>query len=165
MKEYFSRFIKYLIFVVLLFAVIYLVLALTGYSRVPLADFGSYLLYDKGGRTIIIMVLAIAIIYPFVTKSKFMTNPIPADTLVDYMEKAGYGKTGQEGETVFYFRPKKFGKRMMLKFDDTIKAELTEDGIIFSGSRKSLVKSAYKVENMYLQKKRAEKIYDENEKE
>ena len=165
MKDYFSRFIKYLIFVVLLFAVIYLILALTGYSRVPLADFGSYLIHDKGGWTIIIMMLAIALIYPFATKSKFMTNPIPADKLVEYMDKVGYGKTGQENETVYYFRPKKFGKRMMLKFDDIIKAEIVEDGIIFSGSRKSLVKSAYKVENMYLQKKRAEKEDNDNEKE
>ncbi len=165
MKDYFSRFIKYLIFVVLLFAVVYIILALTGYSRIPLADFGSYMIHDRGGWTIIIMVVVIAAIYPIVTKSKTMTNPIPADDLVKMMEKVGYGKTGQEGETVYYFRPVKFGKRMMLKFDDIIKAEFVDDGIIFSGSRKSLLRSAHKVANMHWKNNRLEEDNNNNGKE
>ncbi len=134
MKTYLKRSARYLIFLILVWAVVIALLFSTGSAS---TSFGSYtdIFSTTNFLVLACAVIAISLLYP---KMGYINKLIPSKLDVDKFEqellRIDIVKVKSVGN-VSYYRYKSKYRRFMVKFDDTFTVEFNEDNTIVDGNR------------------------------
>lgn len=144
MKQAIIRSIKYLLFLIVMFAVIYAIMLAMGVSDVPADRFGDFLATSRG-QMMLIAVFGLAALYPFYGVTTKRMRHMGAGDIVIAMQNNGYKLKKKEGD-IMIFQAVSFIERLKLRFDDTLEVDSTDQNITkVKGSRKAVYSVIYKL--------------------
>lgn len=141
MERYFIRAAKYFVYLVILLAVIYGVLILTGYSSVE-SVMNSNRRWLLAG-----MLVLLPLLYPFFgyvsreVKTNFETD---RDLIVRIFESNGFVLAEENSERMV-FEAKTMLMKLRMLYEDKIVVTPRDNFIIISGSRKDVVKTEFRI--------------------
>ena len=146
--KYFVRFIKYLLYIIILFSVFISILVLLGIAE------GNIETMFKNGYTSLwqmgIVFLVYAIIYPLIgyTKKEVLVSPELSnlqDKITENMENNRYKKVMDKDGTM-EFRLKSPITKLSRMYEDKIKISITSGSIIIDGLRKDVIRISSRLE-------------------
>lgn len=156
MKRYVIRAAKYLAWMLILFAVIFIIMDLTDTSAVEGVSGLKQVISGDRGHILMLMIVALAAVFPVVG---FMTRNIKGsltrEDIVIMMNGIGFKLSSYEGNSLVFNATnplKKFG----MYFEDRIEIVLEEENIKVDGIRKEVVKIEYRINTLLLSKERNE---------
>jgi hypothetical protein len=145
-RKYAGRAIKYLIYLVIVFALVIGIFSLTSNQ-----SFSFYNLFRPGtGIQIVVFLVAMSLIYPlfgYSTKKVYLNKGYEEDkkTIVDIFLKNKY-KIDCEGADFIRFRHTSLFIRTMRMFEDTITMDFSDNPIKLEGQRKDVYRIARMIE-------------------
>ncbi len=146
-KKYIARSLKYLLKLVLLFAVLFTIMDLTGTSTLPADNFFAAFFGSMRGQIFTAIVLVWCIYYPkfeFVTREYCVDMSARRATIMEAMQSLGMN-LATEGEDVMIFRSASGLSRLWQMNEDAVEIRKTENGVVISGSRKNVANAMYKI--------------------
>ncbi|MDD2419450.1 MAG: hypothetical protein PHV91_03175 [Bacteroidales bacterium] len=145
-KKYLGRVVKYLVYLVIVFALIIAIFSLTSNQT-----FSVYNLFRPGtGIQIAIFLFVMSVIYPFfgyATKKVYLNKGYEYDkkTIQDIFLTNRY-KIECEGTEFIKFRHKSAFVRTLRMFEDTITLDFSDNPIKLEGQRKDVYRMARMIE-------------------
>lgn len=141
MKDYTRRFVKFLLFILVLFFLLLFVYPWLK-SGIPFRDTFEALSGSKNIRLVVILVIIYAFLYPLINfrKKERYINGTFEDNREDIeksMEALNYSKLSEDEEKMVYKRKSLFARVVMLG-EDTIEIFKSVKPIIFSGPLRDL---------------------------
>lgn len=144
MKQSIVRSVKYFLFLVIMFAIVYAIMLAMGVSDVPVDRFGDFLSTSRG-QMMIVAIIGLAALYPFYGVTTKKMRHVGTGDIVIAMQNNGY-KLIKKEENVMIFKAVSFADRLKLRFDDTIEVDSTDHEITkVTGARKAVYSIIYKL--------------------
>ncbi len=146
LKQYLTRVVKYLIYLVIVFVLVIAIFSLTSKSSFSFSN-----LFREGTEMqIVIFLLVMSVIYPFfgyARKKVYLNKSFTEDKIkiLDVMEKSRFEVESESGNTLS-FRHKSFVVRMFRMFEDRIILDYSDNPIAIEGQRKEVYRIARMIE-------------------
>ncbi len=141
--------VKYLLYLVVLFTVIFSIMSLTGNVSIGFEDLGG-IFATSNGRLLGVAFIALGFLQPIMgyVKREMVVNPVTSRDVVDQvMAMSGYELTSED-ETRIVFRARTTLKKLVLLYEDEIVIDKSAKPATISGSRRSLVSILYRMETL-----------------
>ncbi|MBN2274139.1 MAG: hypothetical protein JXK95_07390 [Bacteroidales bacterium] len=141
MKAYGRRFIKFFLFIIILFFImLFLIPLLT--RGVSFEETYYMITSNQRMRLILILLFAYAFIYPLINytkKERYITGLFEDNrsAIEEVMEATGYVKLREENAQLIYRRKSKFARIIMMG-EDRVEIDSSVKPLIFSGPRRDL---------------------------
>ena len=154
MKRYIRRALKYMVWIVLLFTVIFIIMNLAGVSEVKGFDGLMAMLQTSRGHMLLLVIVGLSALYPLVG---FSRREIPGrlgenrKELIEAMDKAGF-RCESIVDGVMCFRAKSPLKKVSMIFEDNIEISSQEGLVIIEGIRREVVKIEYRLNSLLMSK-------------
>lgn len=149
MKRYPIRLVKYFLFLVILFLVIYAIMYITGYSRISFSQLKIMLLSSQG-MLLWILVLVLVALHPYTNyvKRNFSRDISSLEEdITNIMAQNGFSKVSKEGSIVKY-KADSFVKKIGMYFEDVIEIDFVYNSV--EGSRKEVTKLLFRLDSQLL---------------
>lgn len=146
LKQYLTRVVKYLIYLVIVFVLVIAIFSLTSKSSFSFSN-----LFREGTEMqIVIFLLVMSFIYPFfgyARKKVYLNKSYTEDKakILEVFERSRF-EVESEGENTLNFRHKSFVVRMFRMFEDRIILDYSDNPIAIEGQRKEVYRIARMVE-------------------
>ncbi len=146
LKQYLTRVVKYLVYLVIVFVLVIAIFSLTSKSSFSFSN-----LFREGTELqIVIFLLVMSVIYPFfgyARKKVYLNKSFTEDKIkiLDVMEKSRFEVESESGNTLS-FRHKSFVVRMFRMFEDRIILDYSDNPIAIEGQRKEVYRIARMIE-------------------
>jgi len=146
LKQYLTRVVKYLIYLVIVFVLVIAIFSLTSKSSFSFSN-----LFREGTEMqIIIFLLVMSFIYPFfgyARKKVYLNKSYTEDKakILEVFERSRF-EVESEGENTLNFRHKSFVVRMFRMFEDRIILDYSDNPIAIEGQRKEVYRIARMIE-------------------
>lgn len=150
MKQYLIRSVKYLIWLLLLFVLVFLLMILTGGSQVGPAESLQLLFGSSRGAIMICAIVFLALLYPrygFVRREVRGDLAVNREALLEAFSRSGF-RLESESEAGLVFRADTGLKKALMLWEDTILVTPTETGFALEGLRKEVVKVEFRLKPM-----------------
>lgn len=150
MEKYLIRSAKYLLWLIVLFAVILLLMQLTGTARAGAQESLEALFGSSRGATMLAMLVVLALLYPrfgFTSRTLPITLPNHAEAIMKTFTLSGFICVSQS-PTEWVFQAATPLKKALLLWEDTIVVSATAQGITLTGIRKEVVKIEFRLRSM-----------------
>lgn len=157
MGKYIRRAIKYFIYLVVLFILIYVVMSLTGMTQqMNSPELLWSFVRSKNGLFMIVAIVVLAVLYP---KSGFVKREVKLNMedqkerniLFSVFDTSGFHLIRENaGELVF--RARSPFKRLALLYEDDIVVTKDTRSIVLEGSRRSVVHISFRLDSFLLNK-------------
>lgn len=147
MKQYLIRSAKYLVWLLLLFVLVFLLMILSGGSRVGPAESLEMLFGSSRGVIMICAIVFLALFYPrygFVRREVHADLSTNRDAVLEAFSRSGYRLVDENGGGMV-FRAETGLKRALLLWEDTILVVPTPSGFALEGLRKEAVKVEFRL--------------------
>ena len=154
--QYIRRAAGYFIQLLVLVGVLYLLMFVTGTSRVSAEFFFRELFATPRGM---VLVAALAVLAAFYPKFGYVARRVEADieadraALVEAFHAAGYVLTSEVRGERMTFRAASVFRRLWLTFEDRVTVTASDGGIVIEGLRKQAVHAQFRMET-YLQSRK-----------
>ena len=146
-KTYIVRALKYLVWLVLLFMLVFTLMALTGTSRAGAGDLFAELFGTSRGAVMIAVIVVLALLYPrfgFTRRTLRASLAADRDLIVGVFAGNGFAPVAESGSEI-RFRAASPPKRALLLWEDTITVTAAGDTIVIDGIRKEAVKAEFRL--------------------
>ncbi len=146
LKQYLTRVVKYLIYLVIVFVLVIAIFSLTSKSSFSFSN-----LFREGTEMqIVIFLLVMSVIYPFfgyARKKVYLNKSFTEDKtkILDAFERSRFEVESESGNTLS-FRHKSFVVRMFRMFEDRIILDYSDNPIAIEGQRKEVYRIARMIE-------------------
>ncbi len=146
LKQYLTRVVKYLIYLVIVFILVIAIFSLTSKSSFSFSN-----LFREGTELqIVIFLLVMSVIYPFfgyARKKVYLNKSFAQDKtkILEVMEKSRF-EVEAESENTLSFRHKSFAVRMFRMFEDRLVLDYSDNPIAIEGQRKEVYRIARMIE-------------------
>lgn len=146
-KTYIVRSLKYLAWLLILFAVIFTLMQLSGTSRPDAGRDLAELFGSQRGRLMLVVIVVLAAFYP---KFGFTRRTVAVDFTTDRelilrtFHAGGYSLAGEHGP-VMVFRASSPLKRAMMLWEDRITVTDAGGSVVLDGIRKEVVKAEFRL--------------------
>lgn len=151
MNNFFKKSASYFVYLIVLFAVIYVILAAMNQTRVQPSQLGLFLT-SPGGYVLICLAVVISVAYPFfgfVKKSVRLNASGDLGPVDRAMAASGYVLVAEEG-AVRRYRPAKAFTRLRMLYNDTVTVDASFNPIVLDGNRTAVTVLAMRIENEQL---------------
>ncbi len=152
MNRYPIRAIKYFIWLLLLFIVVFIIMNITNTSQVRGLEGFTQMMVSRKGPMLIFAILALSLLYPLVgfMKREIKGN-IEKENIVQVMKDLGYNLRNYKGESMV-FTARNPMRKLSMYFEDRIEIICNEQGITIDGIRKEVFKVEYRLTKFLLSK-------------
>ncbi|MHC1779741.1 MAG: hypothetical protein AB9922_05840 [Bacteroidales bacterium] len=146
LKQYLTRVVKYLVYLVIVFVLVIAIFSLTSKSSFSFSN-----LFREGTELqIVIFLLVMSVIYPFfgyARKKVYLNKSYTEDKakILDAFERSRFEVESESGNTLS-FRHKSFVVRMFRMFEDRIILDFSDNPIAIEGQRKEVYRIARMIE-------------------
>lgn len=146
LKQYLTRVVKYLVYLVIVFVLVIAIFSLTSKSSFSFSN-----LFREGTEMqIVIFLLVMSVIYPFFgyeRKKVYLNKSFTEDKtkILDAFERSRFEVESESGNTLS-FRHKSFVVRMFRMFEDRIILDYSDNPIAIEGQRKEVYRIARMIE-------------------
>ncbi|GAB1473844.1 hypothetical protein MASR2M69_12850 [Bacteroidota bacterium] len=146
LKQYLTRVVKYLVYLVIVFVLVIAIFSLTSKSSFSFSN-----LFREGTEMqIVIFLLVMSVIYPFfgyARKKVYLNKSFTEDKtkILDAFERSRFEVESESGNTLS-FRHKSFVVRMFRMFEDRIILDYSDNPIAIEGQRKEVYRIARMIE-------------------
>lgn len=147
MNSYFIRGVKYFLWLVVLFAVLFALMLLTGTARVGLTEGLQELFYTTRGLLLLGVMIVLSVLYPkfgFVKKEFAANIASDRDKIIKAFEASGF-VLDKESLDSMEFRVAKSIRKALLLWEDRIIVTADGNNIQIEGIRKEVVKIDYRL--------------------
>lgn len=149
-SQYIRRAVGYFIKLIVLVAVLYLLMFVTGSTRVSAAAMLHEMFSTSRGVMLIAVLALLSAIYPRfgyvkrTVKADFNTN---RDEILNAMHKSGYILVSELSGRQMVFRADSMLKKLVMSFDDTITVTAADDAsVTVEGPRKTVVPVQFRID-------------------
>ena len=143
---YLLRAVKYFIWLVILIALIFVLMNITGYSQVGY-DQLNILYTTTQGRLVILLVVGLSLVHPLIGFTKRSIPRVKTADLILFMQNMGYRLEQKEGK-VMTFRSRRKVESLLSRFDNKLVIDNSGDRTVIEGARKRAVIVAYRLESL-----------------
>ena len=146
-RKYIARAFKYLLKLVLLFAVLFTIMHFTGTSTLSADNFFADFFGSTRGQIFTAIVLLWCIYYPkfeYITREYAVDMSARRSSIMEAMQSLGMN-LATEGEDVMIFRSASGLSRLWQMNEDAVEIRKTDNGVVISGSRKNVANAMYKI--------------------
>ncbi|MBE9488544.1 MAG: hypothetical protein IMY73_05100 [Bacteroidetes bacterium] len=147
MKKYLFRVMKYLIYFIILFIVVYTLLVLTGTNNTENLSFMN-VLSSTNGRIMLAILLIMSFLYPIIGSTHKVITYMDKDIVIEQMNIIGYRVDKEIENNIVIFRAKRLIDRLFMKFDDHIRVEFSNENVTFYGTRKAITRVARHINSL-----------------
>ncbi len=151
MNNFFKKSASYFVYLIILFAVIYVILAAMNQTRVQPSQLGLFLT-SPSGYMLICLAVVISIAYPFfgfVKKSVRLRTSGDLSSVDKVMAASGYVLAKEDG-VIRKYRPVKAFTRLRMLYNDTVTVDASFNPIVLDGNRTAVTVLAMRIENEQL---------------
>lgn len=143
MKLSIIRSLKFLCYLLVVFAIVYGVMLAIGMAEVHPAQFGEFLKTSKG-QFMVAAIIGLAVLYPFFGVVTKKMRRVGSAEIVLAMEANGF-KLVRKDDKKMVFIPVKVMDRLRLRFDDDIEIDNSGEVTLIKGSRRAVYTVLYKL--------------------
>lgn len=143
MKLSIIRSLKFLCYLLVVFAIVYGVMLAVGMAEVHPAQFGEFLKTSKG-QFMVAAIIGLAVLYPFFGVVTKKMRRVGSAEIVLAMEANGF-KLVRKDDKKMVFIPVKVMDRLRLRFDDDIEIDNSGEVTLIKGSRRAVYAVLYKL--------------------
>ena len=152
-SRYIRRAVGYFLKLLLLVVVLYLLMFVTGSTRISAGTMLQELFSTSRGALLIGALALLAALYPtfgYVRRNVKADITANRDAIINALHKNGYRLAIENPDKQMVFRAESFFKRLLVMFDDTITVTDAGDGTVdIEGPRKSVVPVQFRI-NTYV---------------
>jgi len=148
-EKYVIRAVKYLIRLLVLLAALFLLMMITGTSRVPASQLFAEIFWTTRGLLLLVAVVLLSAAYPklgYVERSVAAPLEEYRRQVLDTFELGGYRLDREEGNRMF-FRAASPLRRVMMLGEDPITVTGADGQIILTGPRKHVATAEFRLKS------------------
>ena len=149
-SRYIRRTVGYFLKLLILVVVLYLLMFVTGSTRISAGAMLQELFATSRGLLLIGALVLLSAFYPTFgyvkrnVKADIRTN---RDDIINALHKNGYILSSEQPEKQMVFRADSFFKRLLVTFDDAVTVTAADDGTVnIEGPRKSVVPIQFRID-------------------
>ncbi|MFI3265834.1 MAG: hypothetical protein R3Y15_01620 [Rikenellaceae bacterium] len=148
-KRYPIRAAKYLGWMLILFAIIFGIMSLTGTSAVQGVE-GMKMMLESKGPTLGLMIILLAGVFPLIGyTTRSINGKLSKEQIVDVMREGGF-KLSSYHDNVMVFNAVSPLKKFGMYFEDRIEVSIADGSITLDGMRKEIFKLEYRLNKLII---------------